>query len=340
MEIEYACLLNAIAEAFTAQGVPPEEARRLGKELTEATFAGYESHGIGRVKGYVQALKNGTLRAGARLETVRETPVTALLDAGQGFGVLMALEAADIATAKARTLGLGAAALRTCGDVARLAPYAERIAEAGCLGIAMANDAGSGLVVAPHGGTEPLFSTNPLAVGIPRAEGRPVVFDLATSQIAVGAARAAQRRGAPVPADTMIGPGGEMVTDPEALFAGLAALLPLGGMAFGFKGTALSMLVDVLTGGLSGDGLSGDFPERRGRNAVFLLAIDPGAFRERAQFHAEIEAFLARIRGNRPRPGSLPVRVPGEIGTRPAPGQRIEILDSLWLELEALRTGA
>ena len=337
MEIEFTQLVQAISEVLTIHGVQPVRAGILAQELTEATFAGYESHGIGRVQGYVQAMQAGSLQADAHLETVRETPAMALLDGGQGFGVLMALEAAGIVSAKARALGIAAVTLRNCGDVARLAPYAERIALDGAIGIVMANDAGSGLVVAPHGGTQALLSTNPIAVGIPRPSGRPIVFDLATAQIAVGAARAATRRQAPVPEDTLIGRDGASVTDPEALFSGLAALLPLGGLAFGHKGTALGVLVEVLAGGLSGDGLSGDFPDRHGHNAIFMLALRPEAFVDATTFHADVEAFLARIRSNAPRRGIACVRVPGEHGAAPGPGERLQILDSLWAELAALK---
>jgi hydroxycarboxylate dehydrogenase B len=333
MEIEYAQLRDAIAEVFIGHRVSLAEARALAEELADATFAGYESHGIGRVKSYVQDLRNGVLRAGARLETVRETPAVALLDAGQGFGVLMALEAANLVSAKARNLGIGAAALRHCGDVARLAPYAERIAGDGAIGIVMANDAGAGLAVAPHGGTQALLSTNPIAAGIPRREGRPLVFDFATSQIAMGAAKAAARRKSPVPEDTLIGADGDPITDPKALLSGLAALLPLGGLAFGFKGTALGLLVEVLAGGLSGDGLSGDFPDRDGRNAVFMLALRPEAFVDLAKFHVDVEALLTRIRGCRPRPGMPSVRIPGEHLSRK---ERITVPDELWNELAAL----
>ena len=336
MRIEYTQLREAMAKVLAAHDLPSERAQRLAGELADATFAGYESHGIGRMKTYVQALREGTLRADARLETVRETPAAALLDGGQGPGILMALEAAEVVAAKARRLGIGAASLRNCGDVARLAPYAERIALDGALGIVMANDAGSGVVVAPHGGSQPLLSTNPIAAGIPRREGRPVVFDFATSQIALGAVRAAARRRAPVPEDALVGAGGRPITDPDALFSGLAALLPLGGSAFGFKGTALALLVDVLAGGLSGDGFSGDFPERRGRNALFLVAIQPEAFVAREAFHAGVEALLGRIRTSRPRPGFASVRVPGEHGAAPGPGTSIEVLDSLWQELADL----
>jgi hydroxycarboxylate dehydrogenase B len=336
MEIEYGQLQKAIAVVFGSHGLETARAEALAKELADATFAGYESHGIGRVESYLLALKDGTLRADAHLKVVRETPAMALLDADQGFGVLMALEAAGIVAAKARQLGIGAVSLRNCGDVARLAPYAERIALDGSIGIVVANDAGSGLVVAPHGGTQALLSTNPIAAGIPRRTGKPIVFDFATSQIAVGAARAATRRHATVPEDTLIGADGDSVVDPEAVFSGLAALLPLGGLVFGFKGTALGLLVEVLAGGLSGDGFSGDFPDRRGRNAVFMLAIHPEAFGDPERFAASFETFLGRLRGNRPRPGVSVVRVPGEQRDRP---ERIQILDALWEELMGLNNG-
>jgi LDH2 family malate/lactate/ureidoglycolate dehydrogenase len=249
----------------------------------------------------------------------------------------MALEAADLVAGKACRSGIGAATVRNCGDVARLEPYAERIAERGLIGLVMANDAGSGQVVAPHGGVQPLLSTNPFAAGIPRPGKRPIVFDMATSQIALGAVRAAARRRVSVPADTLVGLDGRPIEAPEALFSGLASLLPLGGLAFGFKGTALGLLIEVLTGGLSGDGLSGDAPDRHGRNAVFLLALDPGAFGDPETFHRRIEAFLDRVRASRPRSAAAPVRIPGEHGEKPGPGAHVQILDALWNELGILK---
>ena len=336
MEIEYSRLHATLRRAFEVHGVEAAEADILGRELADATFAGYESHGIGRVKTYLDALAEGTVKAGARLEVVRETAATALLDAGFGFGVRMALEAADLVAGKAGHSGIGAAAIRNCGDVARLAPYAERIAGRGFLGLVMANDAGSGQVVAPHGGAEPLLSTNPVAAGIPRPGRRPIVFDMATSQIALGAVRAAARRREPVPRGTLVGLDGQPVEDPGALFEGLAALLPLGGPAFGFKGTALSLLVEALAGGLSGDGFSGEAPDRHGRNAVFMLALDPAAFDGQAAFHARLEGFLDRLRACRPGSATAPVRVPGEHGEKPGAGARIQVLDALWEGLEVL----
>ena len=334
MELERTDLCRTLAGIFAIRGLAPGQAERLAGELADATFAGYESHGIGRVKGYVEALEAGRLRADARLTVVRETPATALADAGQGLGILMGLEAAELAAAKARQSGLGAVAVRNCGDVARLAPYAEQMARLGCIGLAAANDAGAGQVVAPHGGSQPVLSTNPLAAGLPRPGKRPLVFDMATSQIALGAVRAASRREAAVPGDTLVAADGQPTADPQALFAGLAALLPLGGAAFGFKGTALGLLVDVLAGGLSGDGFSGDHPDRSGRNALFLLALDPGAFTDPADFQAGLERLLDRLRNCPPRPGLPAVRIPGE---QPPPGDRIQVLDALWAELEALR---
>jgi hydroxycarboxylate dehydrogenase B len=336
MEIEFSQLAKAIGTVFEHHGVPSAAAANLAQELTDATFAGYESHGIGRVRSYLIAIQAGVLHPDAKLTVVRETPSTALLDGGGGFGILMALQAAGHVADKARKTGLGAVALRNCGDVARLASYAERIANQGTIGIVAANDAGAGLVVAPHGGTRALLTTDPIAAGIPRRNAPPLVFDLATTQIALGAARAASRRGEPVQEDTLIDANGLPTRDPEALFTGLAALLPLGGMTFGFKGTALALLVETLAGGLSGDGFSGDFPDRNGRNAVFMLALRPEAFTDPDVFHAGLEGLLERIRQCPPRPGTAAVRLPGEGRPQARPGDRIEIPDGLWHELEGL----
>ena len=335
MDIEPPHLHLTVRNAFTRAGLSYDNAEVLARELTAATLAGYESHGIGRVRTYVDALKSGDVKASAQPYVVRESAATALLDGDQGIGILVAIEAARIVAQKAQFTGIAAVSVRNCGDVARLAPYAERIAREGLIGILMANDAGGGIAVAPHGSPQALFSTNPIAAGIPRPQGQILVFDFATSQIAMGAARAAARRHESVPPEALIDHDGNLVSDPEALFSGLASLLPLGGLAFGFKGTALALLVEALAGGLSGDGLSGDAPERQNRNALFLLAINPEAFLPHNDFETRVEALLARLRACPPIPGAPTLRIPGERAQH-REGSRIAVPEALWADLQTL----
>ena len=195
-------------------------------------------------------------------------------------------------------------------------------------------------VVAPFGGREPFYGTDPLAFSWPRGpagSGRdPVVFDMATSAMARGEIQIAARDGHDVPPGTGLGPTGEATTDPEAILAGM--MLPFGG----YKGSLIMMMVELLCAGLIGEQFSFEAGETDvedggpARGGEFLLAIDPARFAG-ADWAAHGEAFFARLGG------IDGVRIPGDrryAMRRRTPGEGRDVPAALWEEITALADGA
>lgn len=177
------------------------------------------------------------------------------------------------------------------------------------IGLAAANGAP---VMAPWGAGEPYLGTNPLAIAVP-TRGVPVVLDFATSALARGRLILAQRRGETLPEDVALGSGGLPTRDPGEALRG--ALLPFGG----HKGSGLAVMLEVLTGVLSGGSLG---PEVRALHedlsgpqgtSHFFLVLDVGRVWPEHKFQARAESFLAGLRGLRPAPGFARVSAPGDL---------------------------
>ncbi|RMP39084.1 Malate/L-lactate family dehydrogenase [Pseudomonas amygdali pv. lachrymans] len=172
-----------------------------------------------------------------------------------------------------RSAGIAVLAIRNSHHFAALWPDVEPFAEQGLVALSMVN---SMTCVVPHGARQPLFGTNPIAFAAPRAGGEPVVFDLATSAIAHGDVQIAAREGRLLPAGMGVDREGRPTEDPRAILDG-GALLPFGG----HKGSALSMMVELLAAGLTGGNFSFEFDWSKHPGArtpwtgQLLIVIDP-----------------------------------------------------------------
>lgn len=299
---------------FARLGLEGQERQVVVERLMEASLSGYHSHGVMRITMYTEGIRAGNMIPGAPLVVLGETVSTVHLDANMGMGPWTATEAMKRAVGKAGATGIGCASVVNANDIARLGGYVEQPAEDGYIVLIMANDAGGNPCVAPWGATSPLMSTNPMAVGIPRESGDPVLIDISTGVSSEGGLKMLRNKGEAVPDGWLIDGDGRTTTDAEDYFATprRAAILPLGSLIAGHKGFALSMLVDVLTGGLSGAGCSGRSPEDLDQNALFILVIDPEKFVSRADFSREVDRLVASIKGARKAPGVDEIRVPGE----------------------------
>src|SRR5262249_26832841 len=132
-------LERMIGGIFQACGVPAEEAQIVAAHLVDAEACGVVSHGILRVPQYVQAIADGQVVPAARLAVVTQTPATAVLDGGHGFGQVMASRAMDLAVDRAEDTGVCAVTLRNCSHTGRLGSYTERAARRGMAGLMMVN---------------------------------------------------------------------------------------------------------------------------------------------------------------------------------------------------------
>jgi len=266
--------------------------------------------------------------AGAAKPTVeRETASSAVVNANQSPGMLAATLAADLAAKKAQRGGPIAivAAHNTSTSSGQLAFYAERIARQGLVGICLANSPEFG--AAALGGSA-VYGTNPVAFGIPRAGGPPLVFDMATSAIALFGVLTAKAKGEPLPAGVAYGADGEWTLDAaEALEGGAIATFG------GHKGAGLALCVEILAGAMSGGAVLGQVESKKAAKSWghTIIAIDPSALVD--GFADKAAAVMGAVKASGPG-----IRLPGEASSRIAESRRaagtMPIPDQIWASIQ------
>jgi uncharacterized oxidoreductase len=292
MAIDAPRLHRVVDSIFAAAGCRAEESARVARYLVEANLVGHDSHGVIRVPSYIDWLRAGKVLANQTLEVVTETDVLAVVDGRFGFGQTMGEAAMDLGVAKCRRSGLAAVALRNSGHLGRIGDWAERAVAAGLISLHFVNTSGGGILVAPTGGTRRRLSANPIAAGVPREDAAPIIVDVSTCLIAEGKIRVALNRGLRVPAGCLLDGHGLPTDEPRAFYAEPpGAILPMAG----HKGYALSFLVEVLAGALTGGSCS-DPAVKRVANNMLTILVDPNAFRAHEEFRREIERFIAHVK--------------------------------------------
>ena len=287
-------------------GMTHDDAALLATSLVQTSLWGIDSHGIALLPHYLERLANGTIRARPALAVQRTGPATALLEADQGHGIVVAHRAMAEAVAIARDQGIGAVGVHNASHCGAIGLYTRAAARAGCVGFALTH---ADSVAVPHGGRRPFFGTNPISVAFPRTGGEPLCLDMATTSIPFGRVRNARREGHALPADTAVDAQGDFTTDADAAIA----VAPLGGREYGYKGYALALVIDLLCGPLLGNPYGPHITPMfaaldRPRNVgAFFIALDPERFAGGAHLAAQVEAMARELAAE---PGAL--RLPGD----------------------------
>ncbi len=268
--------LRVLARAkLLGAGLAPAHAEAVAETMVAGERDGCTSHGIYRLLVAVSSIQKGVVVPDA--EPVLSHPARALVrvDGGGGFAQLAFQTGKPALIEKAKANGIAALALNNVVHFAALWPEVEELAEAGLVALAFTP---SHAWVAPSGGAEPVFGTNPIAFGWPRPDGPPFVFDFATSMVARGEIELHRRAGKSVPDDWGVDSDGRPTTDPAAILSG--AMRTFGG----HKGSALAAMVELLAGPLIGDMTSResiDWDGGRGGSPLggeLIIAIDPKGF--------------------------------------------------------------
>jgi uncharacterized oxidoreductase len=329
--------LRRIAEELlVAAGTPREEAEIVARHSIDANLAGHDSHGIIQIPTYIERVKVGHIVPGAPWAIVRESPTTTVVDGHWGFGYVVTERAMRLTIDKARAAHVAAATVFRQGHIGRLASYTLMAAEADMIGLITADSGRSPKQVAPFGGRAARLGTNPLSIAVPSDLPGPLFLDMATSAVAAGKIQLAVARGDPVPIGWIVDREGKPSTDPRQLRAG-GALLPLG-VTEGYKGTGLSVIVEILCGLLTGLGFGID-PEGRHNDGCFLACFDVAAFRPVAEFKAQVAEFARYLKDTPPAQGSPGVLYPGEpeyLREQERRQSGIEVEDATWQKLEGL----
>jgi (2R)-3-sulfolactate dehydrogenase (NADP+) len=261
-------------QMLVASGASSLQADATARSIRDAEADGIRTVGLSYLPTYCDHVACGKVKGDAVPTVTRPRPGTVVVDAGLGF-CHPAYEAGEPPLVEAtRANGVGLLVLTHSYSAGVLGWFVERLARQGLVGIMFAN---SSALMAPHGGKRPFFGTNPIAWAAPRTSGDPVVADLSSSTVAWVKVNAAAQAGETIPLGWALDTDGNPTTDPRAALAGSMA------PAAGHKGSALALLVDVMSGGVAGSNFSheagnfggtADGPPDVGQ---VVLALDPAA---------------------------------------------------------------
>ena len=320
--------VHALAErVLAANGADAANASAIAANMTAAERDGSASHGLFRLPGHVTSLLNGKANGRARPRLERLSDVLLRVHGERGFAPLAQAAGLPALAEAARAHGLAALAITRAIHYAALWHETEWLAERGLAALACTS---SPPYVAPHGGTVPIFGTNPISFAWPRPEGvgGPAVVDMATAAMSRGEIGVALRDGHALPEGVGLDAGGQPTTDPEAILKGGVQL------AFGgHKGAAIALMVDLLAGPLIGEvtslecGAEDNKDGSAGIGGEFILALDPSRFGgEAAQGERLFTAYLdtgARLPGQRRHANRARAEAAGAVAVPTALHERI-----------------
>ncbi len=322
--VEFDLLEKFMKNCLVSAGIPEEDADIIGDVLIESDKRGIDSHGIGRLKPiYLDRIDWGILNPKTKIDVIKETETTAVLDGNNGMGHVVSKKAMDMAIEKAKKYGMGMVAVRNSTHYGIAGYWASMASDAGMIGITGTNARPS---IAPTHGVENMLGTNPLTIGFPTDEEFPFILDCATSVSQRGKIEMYNRVGKEIPPGWVISRDGKTRTDTEQILVdltkGKAALAPLGGLGeetAGFKGYGYATVVEVLSAALQGGSFLKDlngFDEEGNRIPYplghFFIAINIDNFLGLPIFKSIAGTIMRKLRESEKAPGSDRIWTAGE----------------------------
>jgi len=297
-------------KVFQAVGVPKGDAQTAATVMVEASLCGVDSHGVRMLPGYITLIRNGKINPKGPIEVIKETPVIAHLDGNLGLGSVVGSHAMPMAVAKAKNSGVGFILVRNSTHWGRAAYYSVLAARQGCIGICFVNTESNMPI---WGAKEPRIGNNPLSISAPRTSGEPVVLDMAMSQAAWYKLVVYDRLARKVPFGWGLDNEGKPTDDPAAILKS-KRMVPMGQ----HKGSGLSLMIDIMTGILSGGRHCGELLEERkgqpwawGYSQAFI-AIDIASFTPLEEFQRRVDELVVYVKGAQLAEGFSEISVPGE----------------------------
>ena len=284
-------------DSLAALGYPEDQCRTIASHLLDCELRGLEYAGLARILSIAERLAANPSRRG-RMRITRESAVSAQLEGGDNVGYVVAEEATRLAVAKAKASGLGAVGASNTWYTGMLSYYAEKAVAEGMV-VMIASNATPW--VAPFGGCEGRFGTNPICFGFP-GEGVPLIWDIGISQIIHAQATIASRTGQALPPGVAYDANGSPTRDPLSALTG--AFVNWGG----HRGSGLGIVVQLL-GVMAGSPI---LPGHLRDFGFFVLAIRPDLFVDADEFRSSVSQYAAQIRATRRLDADVPVRVPFE----------------------------
>ena len=314
--------------------VAQKDAHTAAEVLIDADLKGIESHGIAHLpwhRGYIPGLREGLINARASIKVLRESPTTAALDGDGGLGVVIAKEAMERCLDKAQTSGIGMVTVTNGRHFGAAGYFAEMAAKKGLIGMAMCNVPPVGVAA---GSKTRAYGTNPIAFAAPMGMGKLFSLDMATTAVAGGKLEIAQRQGENIPIGWAVDSEGKPSSDPEILKKG-GGLLPLGSNleTSAYKGFGLGLMVDVLSGILSGAGFGLVLPRRDLVMGQWFSAWQIEAFTDTREFENQLNDLAQRIRQIEPLENISSVIMPGD---KEEQSRQDRLIDGIPLDQETI----
>jgi len=334
-------LKNVLLAILLQGGSDDHEARLVAEHLVSANLTGHDSHGAGMLPTYIRNMRAGLLLPGTAATLLRDDGAILVFDGQRGYGQRVATEAMTAAIQRCAETGLVVMALRNAHHIGRVGSYGEQSIAAGFVSLHFVNVVDHDPVVAPFGGRDARYSTNPVCMAMPATAATPaILLDMATSKIPIGKARVAMNRGEPVAAGQLLDSQGDPTTDPRVIFREpRGALLPFGE----HKGYGLAFFCELLAGVLAGGGTIQPGNPRHGSivNNMLTFIVDPRRLVDHAWMQAEIDAVVRYVKASPPTDSCGTVMVAGDperhkLAERSKAG--IPIDEATWEEI--MRAGA
>jgi LDH2 family malate/lactate/ureidoglycolate dehydrogenase len=315
--------------------MPAADASLIADSLVQADVGGQQSHGVLRTGWYLARLRSGAMKAVTEPRFVVDAGGVAVIDGGDGVGQVLAKLAAGDAIRRAKAHGVAAVAVRDSNHFGTCMYYTRMAAEHGCIMMLTTN---GGPAIAPWGGRRKIIGTNPWSISAPAGSHPPLMMDMANTGVARGKIYLARQRREAIPPGWALNADGEPTTDPQEAIDGI--ILPMAG----HKGYAIAVVVDMLSGVLSGSAflsaVNGPYKaDLKSGAGHFFTAFDIRAFQPLAEFNARMDAFVGEIKSVPLAQGAEEIFYPGEMEARSDERLRregIELPDDTWAELTAL----
>ena len=303
-------LVRAIEAIVVAGGSEPREAKLVAENLIAANLTGHDSHGVGMIPRYTESLKEGGLQVNRHPVLKFDGGALIAVDGQAGYGQVIGMEATAMAIERARKHGVCVMALANSHHLCRIGQWAEQAVAEGLVSLSFVNVI-SRSIVAPFGGSDARFGTNPVTIGIPLPGHPPFILDMATSGVAQGKVRVAHNKGEKLPPGLLIDDHGNPTID-----ARFGVIEPFGALTtFGLhKGYGMAVVSELLGGALSGGGTwhTEDRSKKRVLNGMLTILIDPAKLGTAEVFKREAVEFVQWVKKSPPGPGSKGVLIAGD----------------------------
>jgi ureidoglycolate dehydrogenase (NAD+) len=306
VRVEAAALEAFTRDVFIRVGMPSEDATVEAEVLVWANLRGVDSHGVLRIPSYVEMVDKGDMNPRPKIQVVKETAATVLIDADHAFGPVVTVQATRHAIAKARTAGVGWVLIRNTTHQGAMAFYPLMAAREGMAGLAIVCSPPN---MAPHGARAAGLHNSPISIAVPARRHRPLVLDMATSVAAGGKLKLAQDKGIALPPGWALDEDGNPTTDAKKA----TILVPFGGA----KGSGLAMMFETLTSLMAANpllepALFGEPGAGRHRQNSVVAAIDIATFTGVDGYRDHVDRLIDGLKRLPRADGVGEILVPGE----------------------------